>query len=76
MANLMTADQHEKLLIALNCIKGKFMLSGYRSEMYDEWAYQSNFVRHDFDLPNNSAGGGKKRRMTECVWCNFTGAES
>jgi hypothetical protein len=31
----------------------------------------AGWTRHDFDLPNNAAGGAAKRRMMECVWCNF-----
>lgn len=70
-AHEMTKEQHVELLTLLNGIKGKFLLSGYRSTLYDDWADQSNFARQDFDLPNNSAGGDTKRRMTECVWMNF-----
>lgn len=70
-AHEMAHDQHVGLLDALTEIAGKFMLSGYRSELYDGYAKHYGLVRHDFDLPNNSAGGKTKRRMTECVWCNF-----
>ena len=70
-AHEMTDADHEALLTALNSIQGKFMLSGYHSKMYNEWALQSNFTCHEFDLPNNSAGGKEKRRMTECVWTNY-----
>lgn len=45
------------------------MLSGYRSAIYDDLL--SAWARHDFDLPNNAAGGDSKRRMVECVWCNY-----
>lgn len=62
---------HAALLGLLSEISGKFMLSGYRSRMYDEAAKSYGWNRHDFDLPNNAAGGGEKRRMTECIWCNF-----
>lgn len=67
----MTADEHGELLVALTTIKGRFLLSGYRSEMYDDAAKCQGWKRHDFDLPNNAAGGGEKRRMTECVWTNY-----
>jgi DNA adenine methylase len=67
----MTIEQHIELLDTLCWIKGKFLLSGYRSDLYDAKAQQYSWNRHDFDLPNNSAGGESKRRMTECVWCNF-----
>lgn len=67
----MTAEEHAGMLHLLTGIKGKFLLSGYRSDLYDSIAVSWKWSRHDFDLPNNSAGGAEKRRMTECVWCNF-----
>ncbi len=67
----MTEEQHEQLLAILSDIKGKFMLSGYRSELYDIAATMRHWRRIDFDLPNNSASGASKERKTECVWCNF-----
>ncbi|HVS71362.1 MAG TPA: DNA adenine methylase [Phycisphaerae bacterium] len=70
-AHEMTADDHQKLLELLCGIKGKFLLSGYDSAMYREFEQRQGWHRHSFDLPNNSAGGDTKRRMTEVVWCNF-----
>lgn len=70
-AHEMTRGQHQELLLTLTGVRGKFLLSGYRSDLYDVGAYKNGWARHDFDLPNNAAGGASKRRMTECVWCNF-----
>jgi DNA adenine methylase len=67
----LTAADHAELLATLAGIRGKFLLSGYRSELYDTAADRHDWRRHDFDLPNNAAGGTSKRRMTECVWCNY-----
>lgn len=67
----MSRDDHENLLTTLQAIKGKFLLSGYRSDLYDDYAKRLGWNRADFDLPNNSAGGKSKRRMTECVWMNY-----
>jgi len=67
----MDAAEHDALLVTLAAIKGRFLLSGYRSQLYDDAAAQHGWRRVDFDLPNNAAGGAKKRRMTECVWRNF-----
>jgi hypothetical protein len=55
----------------LQGIKGKFLLSGYDSELYLSYERKNDWRRHTFDLPNNAAGGDEKRRMTEVVWCNF-----
>ncbi len=61
---------HRELLEAIQDLDGKVMLSGYRSRLYDEML--GGWTRHDFTLPNNAAGGSSKRRMVECLWCNWT----
>lgn len=71
-AHEMTAAQHEELLQVLLACRGKVMLSGYRSDLYDR--VLSHWTRRDFEVPNNAAGGKKKRTMTESLWCNFTPA--
>jgi DNA adenine methylase len=65
----MTWEDHQGLFNALRAVKGKVMLSGYANELYD--TALSSWNRHTFELPNNAAGGRRKRRMTECLWCNF-----
>ena len=63
--------QHRELLATVTneTRKGKFMLSGYQSKVYGE--FLGGWKCHTFELPNNAAGGDSKRRMTECLWCNF-----
>ena len=71
-AHEMSYEQHAELLDVLRSIKGKFMLSGYRSQLYDSAASEAgNWRLHQFELPNNSAAGKSKRRMVEALWCNF-----
>jgi DNA adenine methylase len=65
----MSEEEHQNLLTTLLAVKGKVILSGYHSTLYDTSLRKWNF--HDFELPNNAASGGKKRRMIEAVWCNF-----
>ena len=65
----MNEQEHKDLLALLLECKGKVMLSGYPSELYD--TQLKGWTRHTFDLPNNAAGGEVKRRMTEVLWCNF-----
>jgi len=65
----MTLDAHRELLEVLTKCKGRVMLSGYASKLYDTKLAEWN--RHHFDLPNNAASGKTKRRMEEVIWCNF-----
>ena len=65
----MTEKDHRALLKLLLECKGKVMLSGYPSKLYDSTLGSWN--RHSFELPNNAAAGERKRRMTEVLWCNF-----
>jgi DNA adenine methylase len=65
----MSQLDHEELLVVLRQCKGKVMLSGYPSELYDHAL--SGWRRYMFDLPNHAANGKEKRRETEVLWCNF-----
>jgi DNA adenine methylase len=65
----MSWDDHRELLDVLRAVKGRVMLSGYANELYD--TALAGWSRHTFELPNNAAGGRSKRRMIECLWCNW-----
>lgn len=67
----MTTEQHHDLCVALSRIKGRFLLSGYKSDLYESMSKAHGWNVHEFELPNNAAGGKTKRRMTECVWTNY-----
>jgi DNA adenine methylase len=67
----MTEDQHRELLDVLSKIQGKFMLSGYPSELYREWEFRSGWNRHDYLIDNKASSGKVKETKTECLWCNF-----
>jgi DNA adenine methylase len=67
----MTEAQHRQLLDALLTLRhARVILSGYASPLYDAvlagWS-----GRHTREVANHAAGGKKKRRMTEVIWCNF-----
>ena len=49
-AHKMTLDDHFRLLKVLQTIRGRFALSGYRNDHYDEWARASNWKRHEFSI--------------------------
>jgi DNA adenine methylase len=65
----MTDAHHDAVLDVIGRCRGKVMLSGYPSELYDRRL--AGWTRHEFQVPNQAAGGRRKRRMTEVVWCNF-----
>jgi DNA adenine methylase len=71
----MSEGDHLTLLNVLTTIKGRFLLSGYRSDLYDDHTAAHGWNWVDFKVPNNSAGGKKKRRMVERVWMNFVPQE-
>lgn len=65
----MTEADHQELLDVLRQCKGKVMLSGYPSQLYD--GVLKDWNRHTFDLANHAANGKEKRRETEVLWCNY-----
>lgn len=66
----MTEEQHGELLECLSLIKGRFLLSGYHSELYDDWTSTFGWTRHEYEIANNASGAKTKRTMVECVWAN------
>ena len=75
----MSPDEHRVMLNKLSICDCAFLLSGYRSPMYDAVAAGNQWHRIDFDMPNHSGQGKTKQRRTECVWSNRpfkTGAAS
>lgn len=62
---------HERLLGVLAAIDGKFVLSGYRSGLYDDFAKRNKWKRVEFRIKNSAAGGKVKREMVECCWMNY-----
>jgi DNA adenine methylase len=68
----MTEAQHRELLGVLRECKGKVMLSGYPSELYD--LVLSDWTRLTFDVDHKSSGSAVKERKTEVLWLNYTPA--
>lgn len=67
----MTPEAHLELLSVLSDIEGRFLLSGYRSKLYDDYARQQKWNRHERAIHNHAASGKTKRVMTEIVLCNY-----
>ena len=67
---MQTAD-HEKLLATLGRIKGKFLLSGYPSSLYDEYASKFNWNVKYKSIDNKASSSKIKEIKTECLWYNY-----
>lgn len=67
----MTADQHQELLDTLAQMKGKFLLSGYPSQMYKDAADKNGWNLVTFDIANNASSSKTKERKQECLWMNY-----
>ena len=67
----MAVEDHERLLQTLTQIEGKFLLSGYRNDLYDEYVAANGWRRHELVIDNKAAAGKKKQRKVECLWANF-----
>lgn len=68
----MTEEQHAELLDALSRIKGKFLLSGYGSALYELARLENGWVRHDIVIDNKASGAKTKAKVTECLWANYS----
>lgn len=69
----MTDDKHKELLTVLGSsdFQGRFILSGYHSELYDDFASTYKWRCEEFQIANSAASGHQKRIMTECCWMNY-----
>jgi DNA adenine methylase len=65
----MSEADHRRLLEVLNGCKGKVILSGYSSRMYEDAL--RDWSREEIKIANHAAGGTTKREMTEVLWTNF-----
>ena len=65
----MTEEAHRELAHVLRACKGKVVLSGYPSDLYNELYGEWRTVR--FDMPNHAAGGRSKTRKQEMLWMNW-----
>lgn len=66
----MTDEDHEKFLLLLSSIKGKFLLSGYESPLYNSFAQKFNWKVERFDIANHMSSSDTKPKMVEMVWMN------
>lgn len=67
----MTAEDHEFLLETLAEIEGKFLLSGYRNELYDAYADARGWHRVDREIDCKASSAKEKPMRTESLWMNY-----
>jgi DNA adenine methylase len=67
----MSRAKHVELLNLIGTIAGKFLLSGYPSELYDTAAKRHGWCRHEFEIVNNASGKKQKDVEVECIWTNY-----
>jgi DNA adenine methylase len=65
----MTEEDHRALAEALRQCRGKVVLSGYPSDLYD--ALYNGWRTVEFDIANHAAGGRSKARKQEMLWMNW-----
>jgi DNA adenine methylase len=65
----MSEKDHRDLARVLTVCKGKVVLSGYPSELYDE--LYGSWRTVVFDIANHAAGGRRKTRKQEKLWLNW-----
>jgi DNA adenine methylase len=68
----MSVEDHKKLLNCLSQIEGKFLLSGYRHELYDDFAQNFGWHRVDRVIDCKASSSKEKPTRTECLWMNYT----
>jgi hypothetical protein len=52
-------------------VKGKFLLCGYPSALYDQYAALGNWRVHTFAKANSASKKAVKPIMSESCWTNF-----
>lgn len=67
----MTPVQHRELLDMLSQIDGKFILSGYKSNMYLKAEKKNGWNRKEVEIDNKASSSKKKEDRIECLWTNY-----
>jgi DNA adenine methylase len=67
-AHEMTREQHVELLETLSGVTGKFLLSGYRNELYDEYARKNDWVWVERQIDCKSSSKPTKGKRVEVLW--------
>jgi DNA adenine methylase len=66
----LSEDDHKRLCDSLACFRGKVIVSGYDSELYNH--YFANWTKVSREIVNHSSQSKTKEYKTEILWRNFT----
>jgi len=64
-------EHHQALLELLSRIEGRFLLSGYPSDLYSQFADGFDWSVREIKIDNKASGAAVKPQMTECLWANY-----
>ena len=67
----MSANEHAKLLETLTELRGKFILSGYPSDLYSKFAKANGWKTTQVKIDNKASSAKRKEIKTECLWTNY-----
>ena len=65
----MSEDEHKKLCDTLVCFRGKVIISGYESDLYNNYFAEWHKLKRD--IVNHSSQSKTKEYKTEIIWKNF-----
>lgn len=68
-AYIMSIEEHRTMLKKLQAIKGKVVLCGYHTPLYD--AMLAHWRHHDFPVHSNLSFRTCRPKRTEVVWMNY-----
>ena len=71
----MTKDDHEHLLKLLSTLEGRFLLHGYPSELYDDFAEENDWFSEEMTVKKHSSSSQEKPSAIEKVWMNYDPSE-
>ena len=67
----MTREQHVELLETLATVNGRFILSGYDSDLYHDFAQQHGWSCDSIEIDNKASGSKTKEKKIENIWKNY-----
>lgn len=70
-AHEMTEADHQALLDVLVGVEGKFILSGYPSTLYDNYAFRCGWQCERIEIDNKASSAKDKEIKMECLWMNY-----